>query len=149
MICIIFLFGLILSLGACGQHAEKPELPENLSQDIKDAYDNDQAILLYYFTPKTKGTEAYADWSAYLDDFKRSLGADFYIRSFDISELRSLVKNTSSVEDFSLFLKDGHPTYLYPDVILEPQVYRAVFHSYSGQPITDEDRAFMPEKVDL
>ncbi len=149
MVRIIFLFGLILSLGACAQHSERSELPAGLSQDIKDAYDSDQAILLYYFDPKARESEAYADWSAYLENFKRSEGADFYIRSFDISELRSLVDNTKSVIDFSLFIKDGHPSYLYSDVILEPQVYRAVFHSYSGQQMTEEDRAFVPEQVDL
>lgn len=66
MVRTIFLLGLILSLGACAQHSERSELPAGFSQDIKDAYDSDQAILFYYFDPKAKGSEAYVDWSAYL-----------------------------------------------------------------------------------
>lgn len=145
----IFLVGFILSLGACAQNSGKSKFPEGLSLGVTDAYENDQAILLYYFDSKSSGSEAYADWVTYLEDFKRSEGADFYVQSFEFSELSSLVESAAAVIDFSLFIKAGHPSYLYSDVIVEPQVYRAVFHSYSSQEITDEDRAFMPEKVDL
>ena len=149
MLRLIFLLSLCLNLSACVQSPKKTILPAELSSEIRAAYEAGQAILLYRFDPLGFDSEAYADWHAYLTDFKKAEGNEFFTQEIDATVLQKLVPDSKEEIDFSLFIKKGQPSYLYPDVILEPQIYLAVFHVYSGNATTDEDAAFMPPKVDL
>lgn len=138
-----------LCLSACTKNSQKPELPTALNPEIRTAYETGQAILLYHFNPQSTHSEAYADWYAYLEDFKHSEGKDFYIQAIDASLLPKLIPKIELVNDFSLFIKKNLPSYLYPAVILEPQIYQAVVHMYTKQPLTKQDWAFIPEQVHL
>lgn len=149
MLRLLFLMGIFLALSGCSQNSEKTYLPTQLSPEIKDAYENGQAILLYYVNQKDNRTEAYSDWFAYFQDFKASKATDFYIQAIDHQELTRLVSGSEPVKEFSLFIKAGYPSFLYPDMILEPQVYGAVANIYSGNVVSDMDRAFMPGEVRL
>ena len=146
---ITFLLSLSLYLSACTQNLPRPELPSTLSPEIRIVYETGQAILLYHFDPQATHSEAYADWSAYLKDFKHTEGKAFYIQAIDTAILPTLINKTELINDFSLFIKKGLPSYLYPAVILEPQIYQAVAHKYIKQPLTKQDHAFLPEQVYL
>ncbi len=149
MLRLLFLTGIFLALSGFSNNSEKTHLPTQLNQEIKDAYENGQAILLYYVDPKDNRTETYSDWFAYFEEFKAAEGTDFYIQAIDHQELTRLVSGSESVEEFSLFIKAGYPSFLHPDIILEPQVYGAVANIYSGNVVSDMDRAFMPGEVRL
>lgn len=139
---------IFLVTAACAQKPKDTVLPASIAPEIVNAYKSGQAILLYRFNG-SEASEAYADWQSYLQDFKLIDGKGFYIQAIDTDTLASLTPNSAQTKDFSLFIKKGSPSYLYSDVIVEPQVYLAVTHAFAGQKLNGEDRAFIPKQVSV
>jgi len=63
--------------------------------------------------------------------------------------LSQIISQKSLVSNFSLFIKKGKPAFLYPYLIVEPQVYVAVERLFNNDKLTTEDFAFLPKKVTL
>ncbi|WP_185231642.1 hypothetical protein [Teredinibacter franksiae] len=115
------------------------------SPELQQRYDLGKPIVLFSYSEDISATEAYADWAAYLNEFKQEQGDGFlFIRvvkaDFNIQ--------LGDEDEFTLFVKKGYPNYLYQGLIVEPQVYGAVAKRYSDTALSGMDRAFMPEEVD-
>ena len=136
------------SIDEAGQ-PKAAELPATLEATITTAYDRGAALLLFAYDDGIAGTEAYADWSAYLNDVNTQSKAVFQIFRVKPNALVTAIPMTRELTEFTVFLKKGMPTYLYEDLIVEPQVYTAVEHVYEELPITNENKAFLPEEVIL
>lgn len=132
---------------SCGQNFEKSEdpIPSSLPKTVKQAYEDGRSIVLFSYREEITNSEAFADWGSYLEDFKEGKGSHFYYSKVNADKLRT---PTPEAEEFTLFLKKGYPTYLYEDLIVEPQVYTAVYKRYSGLELDDVDRAFLPKTLE-
>ncbi|PCK08995.1 MAG: hypothetical protein COA42_06165 [Alteromonadaceae bacterium] len=148
MLRLLALLSIFLVTSACAHKPKDAVLPTSIAPAITNAHKTGQAILLYRYSG-SEASEAYADWQGYLQDFKLTDGKEFYIQAIDTETLLSLTPNATQTEDFSLFIKKGSASYLYDDIIVEPQVYLAVVHAFAGQKLNEEDRAFIPEQVSV
>lgn len=137
-----FLLSLLLLSGpaACGQ-AEKQTSPKS----VYDAYQSGKSVILFSYNEKDKNTEAFADWEAYLIDFKQGNGHNYIYIKVGAEALGDI--NPKPTE-FTLFLKKDFPIYYYDSFIVEPQVYHAVHKVYTSIPLEDVDRAFLPENIE-
>jgi hypothetical protein len=126
------------------EHDDAP-FPGSLSEEARKAYRNGQIVLLFTFRESIRDSEAYADWAAYLNDFKSGDGASFYIAEVSGKDWQLL---GIEEKEFSLFFKKGYPSYIYEGLILEPQVYMAVDKRYSDQTLSDMDNAFLPDELE-
>lgn len=139
---VVFLFG-------CTNSVESVQpaltLPSSLDKNIHAAYNEGKSILL--FSSQNGRGEAYADWAAYLNDFKEKAGSDFIMKRVTPNLINDFASDSSAITEFSLFVKKGKPSLLYEGMILEPQVYIAVKHFYDGLPLTSEDNAFLPDEI--
>jgi hypothetical protein len=115
-----------------------------LSNQSMVAYKKGEGVLLFSFRKDTQDTEAYSDWAEYLNDFKSNTGSSFSI--FEITSKEKLTLNRD-LQDFSVFLKKGYPSYLYDGLIVEPQVYSAVYKIYTNQKLSHMDKSFLPEPL--
>lgn len=124
-------------------------LPSTLNANILTEYNNGHAIIIFAYSDTTTTTEAYADWAAYLNDFKSTTGEEFKFHRIERDELKSTIPDISNISEYSVFIKKGFPSYLYKDFIVEPQVYTAVFHDYNQEELTTEDKNFLPGVITL
>lgn len=145
----LFLYGCTDSNTAISE----PILSTVLDEKTHIAYQQGKGILLFYYhkknTAQQTNQETYADWAAYLNDFKEETGDDFFIQEAEPNTLTLLTQKASTELGFNLFIKKGKSTFYYNDLIVEPQVYQAVINSYKGKALTEEDKAFIPEIITL
>ncbi len=126
----------------------KPTLDETkLSGTALDAYNNGRILILYSYSDSVATSEAFADWQGYLKDFSMNEGDLVYKERITTALLTELTNLTTTETEFTLFLKTHSPSYFYSDFIVEPQVYSAVKAAYSGDKMTAENRAFLPEEI--
>jgi len=97
-----------------------------------------------------KTTEQYADWAGYLNDFA-SDKTDTYItypanKAFNTKLSKSKINADGN---YTVFIKQGKPTYFYDDVVLEPMVYMAIDNAFSGKKLSPMDNAFLPDVIRL
>ena len=138
-----FLLFAFIGLTACVQAGTK-NYPVTLSSNFEKIYDSGQSLVLYSYEDDSLSSEAYADWDAYLNDFKKGHGKSYFYSKVTNNEFESIPSGTS---EFTLFLKKGHPTLLYDGFIVEPQVYTAVHRKFSKETLTNVDNAFMPNEI--
>lgn len=106
-------------------------------------------VVVYQMENDDKGSEQYADWASYLNDFY-STNTDNY-RVYRTNKVLNdiLVINKIDVTDsYTLFMKYGSPSYFYQGAIVEAMVYFAVDQAYSGQS-ADGLEAFLPDEVQV
>lgn len=139
----IFYLCVFMGLVAC-THVDNKFHPIALSDDFEKIYDSGQPLILYSYRDDVVLSEAYADWEAYLNDFKQGTGQNYFYSKVESDEFKSIVSGST---EFTLFLKKGYPVFLYDGFIVEPQVYTAIRKMLSKEPLTNVDRAFMPEKI--
>jgi hypothetical protein len=127
---LILLFG----CNATPDHSiQVPALAGALDGSSKAAYEQGRPLLLFAYRDGIRSTEAYADWAAYLNDFKADASAAFYFQRTDAEALKSVLPDIPDATEFSVFLKKGMPAYLYEGLIVEPRVYTAVERVYRKQ----------------
>ncbi|MCF6323111.1 MAG: hypothetical protein L3J89_02105 [Gammaproteobacteria bacterium] len=145
---LLFLFYLCvcMNLMSCVQADTKNNkfLPIPLSDDLKEIYDSGQSLVLYSYRDEVVLSEAYADWEAYLNDFKQGTGKNYFYLKLASKGLEPIIYGAT---EFTLFLKKDYPVFLYDGFIVEPQVYTAIHRKFSQKSLTDIDRAFMPEEI--
>lgn len=140
-ILVFITFGIL----ACGS---EPEIKndysyiKHLPAKAHDAYARGDGILLFSFRKNIQDSEAYADWAEYLNNFNSTSNSDIVIFEASKGFITSL--NITSPE-FSIFLKKGQQRYFYDGLIVEPQVYTAVYRKYSGEDLSNIDRSFLPQ----
>lgn len=122
-------------------------LPSSIDSNVRQAYNNGKAILLFGYSEKNSETEAYADWAGYLNDFKSRINNEFLIVRVNSKILPDIFRQQPEISEFSLFIKQGAPSYFYEGFIVESQVYTSVEHVYQGVQLTPEDKAFLPLEV--
>ena len=106
-----------------------------------------QVVVIYQMLNDDKTSEQYADWSGYLNDFSstHTAGYQFYEANQHLNEI--LANNQIDVSDsYTLFLKQGHPSYFYQGVVVEAMVYYVVDQAYAGL-LIDSYKAFLPTAV--
>lgn len=109
-----------------------------------------RVVVVYRMSNSERDSEQYADWSAYLNDFASSNGSQYTFHPSDKGFDDFLKGNGADVgEDYTVFMKKGYPTYYYDGVILESMIYTSVDNAYSKKPLTDMDRAFLPEAIHI
>jgi hypothetical protein len=145
----LFLFSnLLVFFGfvGCAQldYKNNGALPIALSDDLQKVYDSGQSLILFSYRDEVVLSEAFADWEAYLSDFRQQDGQSYFYSKVGREEFVSIV---SGVTEFTLFLKKGYPVFLYDGFIVEPQVYTAVHRKFSKEPLREVDIAFMPEEI--
>ena len=138
---------LLLSLTACGINsrvATDNSILNNLSSETIASYNNGKGVLLFKFEESAIGSEAYADWAEYLNEFKSANKSDLLIH-----EINNQEKEASNIatNEFTVFIKRGYPSYFYDGYIVEPQVYTAVHKVYAEQKLSDIDKSFLPEEL--
>ncbi len=142
----LFLF-CIVGTGSCA-YAEKGTAVSMAPAGVYEAYHAGQSVLLFHVAAAIE-SEAYFDWYSTFSDFHKSQGKGFYFQQLDPAYLPQFLPNLEDIKEFSIFLKKGRPAYLYSGIILEPQVYQAVVNVYAGNELSDIDRVFLPQQVNL
>jgi hypothetical protein len=143
----LLILSLLISLTACGLNSagiKNTSIINYLSDKSMVAYERGEGILLFSFSKNTRDTEAYADWAEYLNDFKLNTPSGLTILEITSKEKSALNRN---LQDFSVFLKKGYPSYLYDGLIVEPQVYTAVYKIYTDQELSQMDESFLPDPL--
>ena len=137
-----------LFISGCAQAVEKEEaiLLGYVPDTAQKVYQSGRSILLFSYREAIITSEAYADWQAYLNDFIQGEGKDFFYSIVETGYLKPLIPD---VKEFTLFLKKGYPLYFYSGLIVEPQVYTAVYKRFTDQPLTGVDRAFLPRELSI
>lgn len=145
---VLFL-SLLLFLGLA-EASDQPHLRKDLLDAARQELDLGKVVVVYRMSNEELDSEQYADWSAYLNEFALSRSKRFVFHPADKEFDALLEKNDITVEDdYTVFMKRGGVTYYYDGVILEPMVYVSVEKSYSGQVVTDMDKAFLPTPIEL
>ena len=139
---LFFLAGLVACAQVDDNKSSAPPFP--LPAELEKVYDAGQTLILYAYQDEVIKSEAYADWEAYLNDFKQGVGKQAFYSKVPAAQFKSAVAGAT---EFTLFLKKGFPAFLYDGLIVEPQVYSAVHRVFSKEPLRDIDRAFMPEEI--
>jgi len=127
-----------------GTHSDK--LLSSINESIKQG----KTVIVYQMKNMDKTTEQYADWSAYLNDFMKEKANSYKAYSTNKAfntKLSKIKINTDS--SYTVFLKQGKPTYYYDDVIVEPMVYIAIDNKYSGKELSAMDNAFLPDVINF
>lgn len=143
---VLFL-SFLFTITACDMDSEavkNTSVTNYLSTKSMAAYENGESVLLFSLSKNTRDTEAYADWAEYLNDFKLNPPSKFSILEITPKEKSAL---NSNLQDFSVFLKKGYPSYLYDGLIVEPQVYTAVYKRYTDQELSQMDESFLPDPL--
>jgi hypothetical protein len=143
----LFILSLLISLTACALNSvgiKNTPIISYLSDKSMVAYERGEGVLLFSFSKNTLDTEAYADWAEYLNDFKLNTPSGLTILEITSKEKSAL---NSNLQDFSVFLKKGYPSYLYDGLIVEPQVYTAVYKRYTDQELSQMDESFLPDPL--
>lgn len=143
----LLIFCLLIAISACGivsTHIKDNAIVNSLSVESQNSYNNGKGILLFSFIEAHRNTEAYADWAEYLNEFKFDSKSEFLIHQI---EGQTKVALNIKTDEFSIFLKEGYPTYFYDGLIVEPQVYTAVYKVYSKQELSGMDKSFLPEEL--
>jgi len=142
------LIAVALALGsACDAQDEmknEVRLPKSLPPEIRQAYASGSPLVLFAYRDAIKDSESYADWAAYLNDFKEDKGTNFVFFRLSPSHLAAIIPKA---EEFTLFVKKGHAAYFYAGLIVEPQIYTSVYKIYTKAPLNRMDNAFLPETL--
>ena len=140
-----FLLFVLLMQQACA------ETPNTNIREISRAYADGESVLVVVFDEKTaaKNSEAYADWSAYLNDFIPEAKTKFKVIKLLPAELTLLIDNASGLKApyTTLFLNKQHGNFYYPGPVLEPGVYLYVDTLYQQKEISEELALYKPEKL--
>ena len=96
-------------------------------------------------------SEAYADWSVYLNDFMPDTQTKFTVVKLLPEELILLFDNASKlkVPYTTLFLNKRLGNFYYPGAVLEPGVYLYVDTFYRQKEISSELALYKPVKLSL
>lgn len=119
---------------------------DSVSDNAVEAYQSGNMLILYAYNDDAVDSEAFFDWQSYLNDFVANADVNAFAERIDPSG--SNLMTTLSSSEFTVFLKQGFPTYYYPDFIVEPQVYTAVETVYQEKGLSVENKAFLPEILD-
>jgi len=106
-----------------------------------------KVVVVYQMRNDDKNSEQYADWASHLNDFATEHNAyyQFHQATKVVNDnLNSQKINTDG--SYTLFLKEGEPSYFYPDVTVEIMVYMAVDHAYAGR-LSKNSRIFLPDEI--
>lgn len=144
------LFLLLLLVSACTGADTPPSPADSLLGSIRQELVQGKVVVVYQMSNQGSDTEQYADWSAYLNDFSAHRKEQYRFHASDEVFNRFLTQNgVDTRSDYTVFLKKGSDSYFYNGVIVEPMVYSAVDKVYSSKPLTDMDRAFIPDVLDI
>jgi hypothetical protein len=90
-----------------------------------------------------RGSESYADWAEYLNNFSKAHRSEFQFVKAASGELKTLfVTNTSIKERFAVvFFKNDHDARYYDGMILEPFVYGFAASYLLGKQRSDDPAA--------
>jgi len=120
---------------------------------IATAYSSDKNILLVVYdkNEKIENSEAYADWSAYLNDFSASAKNRFLITTITPKDLANLIEDSVKYSEpyTTLFLNKNLGSFYYPGPVLEPGVYIYVDTYYQKNKISTELEMYKPEKTTI
>ena len=120
------------------------ELNLEATLDAKVAYKDEKGVILFSYDKSSQDSEAYSDWAEYLNEFSRHNNSNFSIQEITTTEKTAF---NISPNQFTLFIKQGYPSYLYHGFIVEPQVYTAVKKKYMKQELSNMDKSFLPEEL--
>jgi len=146
---LIALLFLAFGCNSIAENSLSSNLLKSLDTKINNTYLKGESILLFAYDDKIINTEAYADWSSYLNEFKQEPNSKFQFFRIAPQSLKNSLPALQGVSEYSVFLKKGQSAFLYEGLIVEPQVYTAVDRAYNQVPLSDEDKAFLPTKIDL
>ena len=138
------LFKLLCLLGLSATSACAQSMNASMQQDL----DAGKVVVVIINAAEHRGSEQYADWSYYLNEFAASTGDEFAFHKI-VTDDGSLESCPPAYREpySTIFMRRGERSFVYPGPILEPQVYEYVRRAYSGEPIPSEVLAFAPEEV--
>jgi len=143
----IFIYSFFIIASGCvnpGAHSEK------LLSSIEESIKQGKTVIVYQIKNMDKTTEQYADWSAYLNDFMKEKVDNYKAYSANKAFNTKLSKNKINTDSsYTVFMKQGKPTYYYDDVIVEPMVYIAIDNKYSDKKLSAMDNAFLPNSINF
>lgn len=135
-----------LTLIIVSSSANSDELLSNIAKSIKQG----KTVIVYQMKNRDETSEQYADWSAYLNSFMKEKATSYKAYSTNKAFNTELSKiKISTDSSYTIFFKQGKPTYYYNDVIIEPMVYIAIDNQYSGKNPTAIDSAFIPDIINF
>jgi hypothetical protein len=137
-------------VSGCTEAGTQPQSTDDLLGTVRQELKQGKNVVVYHMKNSELDSEQYADWSAYLNDFASSKEKQYAFHSSDKGFDNFLKKNGVDIGgDYTLFMKKGDVTYYYDGVILESMVYMSVDNAYSKKPLTDMDKAFLPEAINI
>jgi hypothetical protein len=143
------LFSLLLICGSAAADTQ-PQSADAILSVVRQELEQGKVNVVYRMSNREQGSEQYADWSAYLNYFASSKGKHYSFHSSDKGFDDFLKKNGADVgDDYTVFMKKGYVAYYYDGVILESMVYTSVDNAYAKKPLTDMDKAFLPEAIHI
>ncbi|MFT6188763.1 MAG: hypothetical protein ACJAW8_000581 [Oleispira sp.] len=135
----------LLFMTACSLNSvDSNTIHNTLSGNAKVAYKDEKGVILFSYDKSSQDSEAYSDWAEYLNEFSRHNNSNFSIQEITTTEKTAF---NISPNQFTLFIKQGYPSYLYHGFIVEPQVYTAVKKKYMKQELSNMDKSFLPEEL--
>ena len=141
---------LLFLISGCTEAGTQAQSADDLLSTIRQELRQEKVVVVYHMSNGEPDSEQYADWAAYLNDFASSKGKQYTFHASDKEFDGFLKKNGVDIgEDYTVFMKKGDATYYYDGVILESMVYMSVDNVYSKKPLSDMDKAFLPETINI
>ncbi|MCW8935351.1 MAG: hypothetical protein OQK98_11560 [Gammaproteobacteria bacterium] len=136
----------IIASGCANSDTPSDKLLSSIDESIKQG----KTVIVYQMNNMDKTSEQYADWSAYLNSFMEEKANTYKVYSANKAFNTKLSKiKIDTGSSYTIFLKQGKPTYYYDDVIVEPMVYIAVDNQYSAKKLSAMDTAFLPDVINF
>jgi len=145
----ILLF-LLLLISGCTEAGTQPQSAGAVLDTVRQELEQGKVVVVYHMVNGEQDSEQYADWSAYLNEFASSKGKLYTFHPSDKGFDDFLKKHGADASgSYTVFMKKGDSTYYYDGAIVELMVYTSVDNVYSKKPLTDMDKAFLPEAVNI
>lgn len=127
--------------------------PPDKLVDLERAWTNEQSLLLAVtdVDRDADASEAYADWSAALNDFGSEAGDRFVVATVTLDELEWLVGDPGAcaASGSAVFLDIRRGSFCAPGPVLDPDVYHYVDRLYRGEAIPAALRPVAPARANL
>jgi len=118
--------------------------------DIRNSLNKRAIAIIYKINNDDKTSEQYADWSVNLNDFTHDNPKKYIVyKASAVIDQALKSSKISHSNNYTLFLKNGKPSYLYDGVIVEHMVYMANDEAYTKSSISPMSKVFLPDIINL